>query len=597
MEVLDYCTFSDSNSNSDSDSNSDSENHHPETCNDNSDLIIFNKFTHVIMCNQEGVFFNVVPYIYTKAINGIFNLLEIVPKNEFIGNTSLSENIDIDQYTIKDDFLQLKIHNPTLVYSLIEKQINIIPLLHQELRQLEILEMLDINSAKSLSLRLIAFLNAIKLDNYLDDGISWCPENYMGYKDKIEQNHNEKYDDYIRRAICTHIKCRNLPMLHIISMPENHSNMLLDLIDSLSSYSCGANITNVAQSTYFAPIFRNRGNMSRDCIKILMAEEFRCIKNDQYVDNNNLFVFNNKQLDIAEHTINTNEAQCNLRYYVGDYFDELDLSRTFITGSSITASIINTKKSKYYTNIKHFIEIFYPKVITKLDSNLEKDIRDDNINLWVFNAISETEGIARKNNKEFKFKIYPGSDVDMVIDDTVSDDEYRNIAESHYNTICRYYDYAKMRIHTKPRGDWNYIIYTDDPNYIPVFRTVEIYRSSFRNICSHHVGAVRGCYTSRWSDEPQFYLTASAVFTSWYNSTPNYHYFAGKKSYPQDIIIKNIQRGIGVSDKILKKIIINYMKTQNMYISFFPFYKGKNVPYSIFMAPIEYCCYIDRQKK
>lgn len=87
------------------------------------------------------------------------------------------------------------------------------------------------------------------------------------------------------------------------------------------------------------------------------------------------------------------------------------------------------------------------------------------------------------------------------------------ITQRHFDVIRHYYPYVKIREYTKPKGDWNYVIYTDDPRYIPVFRTVEIYRSSFRNICSNHVGAVRGCFTSRWSQRPEFYLTSSAVMT------------------------------------------------------------------------------------
>jgi len=70
--------------------------------------------------------------------------------------------------------------------------------------------------------------------------------------------------------------------------------------------------------------------------------------------------------------------------------------------------------------------------------------------------------------------------------------------------------------------------------------------------------------------------------------TPNYHYFAGRKSNPQDIIIKNQQRGIGILGNILNDIICDYRRHKHIELSYLPFYKGRNVPYSIFSAPLEY---------
>jgi len=137
------------------------------------------------------------------------------------------------------------------------------------------------------------------------------------------------------------------------------------------------------------------------------------------------------------------------------------------------------------------IDILYPKVLTQLDSRHIERVRNDNINLWNINAISISEGTMTKGTELITFTIKSGSDFDISIDNTVSDEEYRQIVQKHFEVISRYYPYVKIREYTKPKGDWNYVIYTDDPVYFPVFRTVEIYRSSFRNICSHHVGAVR----------------------------------------------------------------------------------------------------------
>jgi hypothetical protein len=382
-------------------------------------------------------------------------------------------------------------------------------------------------------------------------------------------------------------------MAHIFPISDERMTMMSELLSSLSNYDEDSSVV-PARRSHFAPLFKNLPNLNADCLKILMTEEFRCVKNDEYIDGNSVFIFNSSHLDISEHTIPSGQAVENLRYYVGLYFDDLDLSRSFITGSSITASIIRTERDGSYCRTSPIddraiaIEILYPKVVTCLEPADASVLQRDNINKWNIRALSATNGIASKGHVQIPFTIKSGADVDIAVDETVSDNEYREIAHDHFNVISRYYPYVKIREYIKPKGDWNYVIYTDDPDYIAIFRTVEIYRSSFRKICSHHIGAVRGCYTSRWGSDPQFYLTASGVLTSLCNSTPNYHYFSGRKSNPQDIIIKYMQRGIDMCDQVLQRIIQDYISDHGIELSYLPFYFGRNIPCSIFAASIEY---------
>ena len=271
----------------------------------------------------------------------------------------------------------------------------------------------------------------------------------------------------------------------------------------------------------------------------------------------------------------------------------MDLTRTFITGSAIAASIIKCKDNNFNIVDEDAIDLYYPKILTCLDDEDAEKLRQENINLWDIRILSETQGVMTKGEIQYPFTVKPGADIDMAIDNSVTDDEYRAIAMKHFETIKTFRPYIKIKEYIKPLGDWNYVIYTDDPEYIAIFRTIEIYRSSFRNICSHHVGAVRGCYTSRWSNknaspEPQFYLTASAVLTSLDQSTPNYHYFAGRKSNPQDIIIKYMLRGISVNDHVLESMISTYMAFKDIHLSPLPFYEGRNIPYSLFALHLEY---------
>lgn len=433
-------------------------------------------------------------------------------------------------------------------------------------------------------------MKSIRVCNYSGEGVFWLPENYLreGEDSEVAREDGEKYDDYMRRSICAHIKCRRLPMAHIIPIDPDRVTMMIELIDSLNNYTNNI-IRHVAQS-HFAPLLRSRWNINDNALKTLMADEFRCVKNEEHIDGNSCFIFDESHMKIIEKTVPIDEAHDRLLYYVGDYLQDLDMSRSFITGSAITACLIKTSVDRKINSWEERIDILYPKILTEFQPKVLEILRNENITLWNIQAISENKGVMIKGQQSHSFTIKSGSDVDIAVDNTVSDEEYHRTAQGHYDVIKRYYPYVKLRQYTKPKGDCNYVIYTDDPRYIPVFRTVEIYRSSFRNICSHHVGAVRGCYTSLWSPEntPMFYLTASAMWTSAHNSTPNYHYFAGRKSNPQDIIVKNMQRGVYVSDDILSDIITNFINEKGITLSHMPFYYGVGVPSSVFSASYEW---------
>ena len=537
---------------------------------------IYDRFSHVIVCDVTGAAIKEVPYVYARNISRVMESLNTV---------SMESYPEFSDYAVNGELLCVISYNPGVLCSLVERQDAILPGLHQELRELEQLEMLEENSGNSLCDRLIAFVKTIKVGNSSGNGIFWLPENYQGEEVEDIQLGDE---DYMRRRICSHIKHRRLPMARIIPFSEDRINMMNELIDSLENYN--DDLVRVVGKSHFAPLLRTRFPSNKsDILKTLMAEEFRCIKNEEHVDNNNLFVFNESHMKIWEETIPKEKALERLEYYVGLYFSELDLSRSFITGSAITASLINSRVTNRNKELwEDSIELLYPKVITEFRHEIHETLRDDNITLWNIRAVSQTEGLMSKGEKSHSFTIRDGSDIDIAVDNTVSDEEYQQIAANHFEVIKRYYPYVKIRQYTKPKGDWNYVIYTDEPLYIPVFRTVEIYRSSFRNICSHHVGAVRGCFTSRWSETPQFYITASAMWTSIHSATPNYHYFAGRKSNPQDIIVKNMIRGIGISDSVLDDIISEYIDSNDIVISSLPFYHGRNIPSSVFSASREW---------
>ena len=532
----------------------------------------FDRFVYVSLFTPDFIFVKIVPFMYARNITGVFQQLKIMEAGRFP---------ILKEYSVNGELLYMLTANAELIIRLVQGQMDTIPLIYQELRDYRELGPVSHDTTKQLEDRLITFFKRIKVGNVNGESIYWLPENY-GDDPDMDEVENGDFEDYIRRVICGHVKNRRLPMAHLLHVPSEHIPMVQEFIRELPRVSC------FIQQSHFAPLFRDHPHLTSNGLKTLMCEEFRCVKNDEKISGDAPFVFTDEHLTGNRKTVSPGEARTNLRYYIGDYFDELDLSQSFITGSAISASIIKSGWAHGEFTRELLIELLYPKLITKLNTEDETRIRNDNINLWNTMAISESEGVMVKGPDNIHFTIKPGSDVDIAIDNTVSDEEYRAIVQRHFDTIKRCYSYVKIREYAKPKGDWNYVIYTDNPDYIPVFRTVEIYRSSFRNICSHHVGAVRGCFTSRWSEKPQFYLTASAVWTSLHTSTPNYHYFAGRKSNPQDVILKNMCRGILVADEALSQIMHLYKEHNHIKSARFPFYEGRNVSYSIFAAPLEY---------
>ena len=285
----------------------------------------FDRFNYVVVCNLEGEFFRAVPYIYARNITRVRTSLRIV---------SLDTHPKLREYAVRDELAQLCSPNPSLLCDLIDKQDVIIPNLHEEMRALQQLDALDHNAARSLVARLIAFMRSIRVGDTTGDGIFWLPEKYM---EDVNESDDEAtnaplYEEQVRLKICAHIKYRPLPMARLMPISPERATMFLDLLQELDP-SARADLFGLAQVTHFAPIFRNLSKLGPNGLKTLMAEEFRCVKNDEVVDNTALFIFNSEQLDtLTARMVPTADARVNLRYYVGDYLDELDLSRSFSPG-------------------------------------------------------------------------------------------------------------------------------------------------------------------------------------------------------------------------------------------------------------------------
>lgn len=351
---------------------------------------------------------------------------------------------------------------------------------------------------------------------------------------------------------------------------------------------------------------------AQNALRLFMEDESYWVndreKEDQITPKNH-FIFNDND-ELFQVAFNTTKerSERSLNNFVGGYLSDLDLSKTFITGSSMTYSLFNNQRTKINNDAEHRIKnlnerilpreklskaqalkILYPVIVTKFsdhDLKAVSKLRDTQQNDVEIQLTTSEKGYVVVDGQKVPFTVKSGSDVDMAIDDSLSLEAYEKVVLGHYEVIKRHYPYAKIKSYLTQSGRTNYTIYTSDPKYVPTFRTVELYQANLGRVCSHHVGTVRACYT-KYKGENRFFATASALLTSLSGQSPNYNYFIGKKSNPQDIIIKNINRGFSSASYQIMKLIVEYCLQEDIVVSNLPFLRGRNLPFSIYAYKYE----------
>ena len=305
-------------------------------------------------------------------------------------------------------------------------------------------------------------------------------------------------------------------------------------------------------------------------LHVLMTSEFYALHRHRTITDQDMFIHRGDKIPLKYKShYSVREMEQNLKSFVGSYLDELDLSSSFITGSAIAASCFKPRFSGlvYYNNHEDMVRVLYPPFYTDIQLEADEVHPEFDPNM-TFDHDGKT-GVAVINGKKYQIVIRPGADVDIAIDDNLSIEEYEQTVQAHFEVIKRHYPYVKLDEVELGSGRLNYRISTDDPEHMLEFRTVELYQSSFNHICTHHVGIVRGAYTAYFNSKhnttskpakSMFYFTSSCIRTMSYEESPNYHYFAGKKSKPQDVIIKYMSRGIRISDRMLDRRIHEYCR-------------------------------------
>jgi hypothetical protein len=279
--------------------------------------------------------------------------------------------------------------------------------------------------------------------------------------------------------------------------------------------------------------------------------------------------------------------------YVGGYLRELDLSKTLVTGSAIAAALIATDveaalavttrsyaltrettapsraqlafvDAKAPDAFERYLASYYPTTRTvprdrDAYARLVRLLCHHSRWSWHSHAPAtleyETDGAvltvtARLGASEERavLDMHIGADVDMaVVVDT--NEAFDAVARAHHAVIRARYPEAALAV--VPRGDPARYSWSITCAGSHTFRPVELYRASFDHVATHHVGMVSGAYTALFaaegSEAPQFVVTARLALSMARLATPNYYYFASRKTTPQDVVVKYLRRGFGLS--------------------------------------------------
>lgn len=256
-----------------------------------------------------------------------------------------------------------------------------------------------------------------------------------------------------------------------------------------------------------------------------------------------------------------------LDYYLGGVLDSLDLSDSYITGSSFCATILDHPfhKTMRYQDI---IDLYYPATyhvgndsFNSIIKLINRSIDDKNTRfmdiyeiLWShINSHQQHYGMPRNNRqsnydlskfskdkviKHFELREIPGADVDIAVNPSLTTTEFKQVARKHYLSLLAYWPAATFTETTRDNGT---LLYTVKGGH----REVQIYQASKQHIMTHHVGMVRGYITGN-GESRDAYMSTSCLLSAINGQSTNYYYFAGKKSKCMDVVVKYARRGWGI---------------------------------------------------
>jgi hypothetical protein len=424
-----------------------------------------------------------------------------------------------------------------------------------------------------------------------------------------------------------------------------HSPRLIRLIHDEDFVNIVKLIYSKLSDTYYSED-RKCIKLSEETVKILLSDEFNRSSEREFIDTrplivkDSLFMFNLKELSSFKNRYGiTNEKKAfdRLNIFVGGYLDYLDLSKSFITGSAIAASLFrqqdhifsgaevdiyrnsapitfehngnkcvqfSTRTSDRYTRpyikYKRALDLDYSpvKTVPRDMSTYRKILKcpKDGVDghyerygvrrnhrcanriklLTVITPKGEQYTVIHRCDKYYNtantdgedgisingvrcrcialskdsdnqgyletiVDIKPGSDLDIAIN-VDTEEELEIEVKKHFSVIKKFHPHVEL----VKNGNWKII--TTDPTKIHSFRSVELYRNNINHILVYHVGMVCGVYSAvkgyaKEDGSPQFVVSSRCLHAMVTGASPNIYYFASKKSKPQDVIMKYINRG------------------------------------------------------
>jgi hypothetical protein len=220
-------------------------------------------------------------------------------------------------------------------------------------------------------------------------------------------------------------------------------------------------------------------------IEILMQEEQK---------SNTFFFSHTEAINLMKHkqNIKMNDPKKfieQLREYVGIYLDDLDLSKSCITGPAMAACM------RPHINFKDFLNEYYPVIAgepeswIELRSRLKKNYSKYSLKIDKIQQNGTTDVVFSCNEFPIKFKLYRASIVKMYID-VENQEEYDAIVQSHYKVILRHCPWATLQ-----QNGSNWCIGTTDVNHYSTFRAIKIKRGKYSLVSKNYIPPLRAYYT------------------------------------------------------------------------------------------------------
>lgn len=247
--------------------------------------------------------------------------------------------------------------------------------------------------------------------------------------------------------------------------------------------------------------------------------------------------------------LSINEIKKRLNTFMGGYLQDLDLSKSAITGSAMAVCPFKTSH-EHALEFEQHINLFYGKTLTKADSGDFHRLLNEYRSTKTYSAFYSEEnkkGFSIGSGSErTRFEEISGTDVDILVN---TDDlkEFDQIANKHIAVIQSKYPQVQIKKITVHNGSHKYKVLFPDHEQ----RDVEIYYTNVDKIVSYHLGCVRAYYSTMHGKE-MVTCFPSYLMTIMTKLTPDIRFVPGSKPI-KSITSKYELRGFFVEGTIHRR--------------------------------------------